>query len=445
MPKTATFFECSYISVDASSRTLKFAYTIGFPDEETKVFTETVVLPQDLPLKRSLEDSLVQNILQNIHLVLGMSYWKLYCPKEIRVPLLQLTKEQADFWNTTYTKGLGEFFYKNTIDFRGLVQFPYQEFTPSLPQKIELTNRSILPVGGGKDSLVSAQVLLEKHAYFDLFAVNPHPLQHNISEIMQKKLFATQRIIDPQVFELVASKGVYDGHVPISAFHMFMYLLSAVLFDYRFVIFSNEKSASYGNIEYLGEEINHQWSKSEEFEHMFQNYIERYLVKGVVTFSLLRPYYEIEITRRFAKTCQLFFHTFSSCNRNFALQGSKNNQGKLWCGKCEKCAFVFALLAAFLPKQELVGIFGKNLYEDDTLIPTYEALLGLREFKPFECVGTPEEMKMAMRRALNREDYKDDPILKRFAQNVSNTSAQKTTTQDVFATYDTSMIPQEFL
>lgn len=43
-------------------------------------------------------------------------------------------------------------------------------------------------------------------------------------------------------------------------------------------------------------------------------------------------------------------------------------------------------------------IFGKELYEDASLAPLYRELLGISGIKPFECVGTNEEMILAMQK-----------------------------------------------
>ncbi|MDP2586080.1 MAG: hypothetical protein Q8P29_04335, partial [Candidatus Levybacteria bacterium] len=85
-------------------------FYFGFKGEKNADFTEKISFP---PVTNKIPQALVKSILNNLMLILGISYWKLYCPKEIIVESNFLTKEQAEFWNTIYTKGLGEFFYKN--------------------------------------------------------------------------------------------------------------------------------------------------------------------------------------------------------------------------------------------------------------------------------------------------------------------------------------------
>ena len=53
------------------------------------------------------------------------------------------------------------------------------------------------------------------------------------------------------------------------------------------VAMSNERSASVGNVEYLGKEINHQWSKGIVFERMLQLY-DRTFIAGSFREALRR-------------------------------------------------------------------------------------------------------------------------------------------------------------
>lgn len=63
-------------------------------------------------------------------------------------------------------------------------------------------------------------------------------------------------------------------------------------------------------------------------------------------------------------------------------------------------------------------MFGHNLYGDRELVPLFRELLGLKGFKPFECVGTPEEVKVAMYMAHERGEFDEDIIMKLFEDEV---------------------------
>jgi len=350
-------------------------------------------------------------------LILGISYWKTYCPREIIIESNFLTKKQADFWNIIYTKGLGEFFYKNKIDFRGRVKFPYveniQEKAISFPRK----ERVLLGLGGGKDSIVAAELLKAQNKDFDLFTVGTSKVQENVADVIGKKPILIKRELDPKLFELNKKKDVYNGHIPISVIYAFLGLLAGILYDYRLIVVGNEKSANYGNVEYLGEMINHQWSKSEEFEKLFTDYVKKFITSDVSYASILRNMTELEAIREFVKYPK-YFKVFSSCNRNFKiLRSAQNDIRSKWCGKCAKCLFVFTMLSAFLSKKEVLGIFGKNLFEDKTLLKIFKELLGLENFKPFECVGTPKEVNEALKKISEKGEFNKTFLMEFYVKN----------------------------
>lgn len=380
-------------------------------------FSEKILFPV---VSTPIPKAILTSILNNLMLILGISYWKLYCPKDIQIENFYLTKEQAKFWNTVYTKGLGEFFYENKIDFRGLIQFPY-----SLEKEIKLISvnrqdRCLLPIGGGKDSIVSVELLKQHKIDCDLLVVGESQIQTDVCLQINKKQIVIRRELDPKLFGLNKQDG-FNGHIPVSAIYAFLTVFAAIVYDYRYIIVSNEKSANFGNVSYLGQEINHQWSKSVEFEKMFKDYVRQYIVTDVEYFSLLRPFTELKIAQMFCKYSQ-YFSLFSSCNTNFKINSNSLEYQTLvnhkWCAKCSKCAFVFAMLAAFLSKKEIIKIFGENLFDDISLIHFYKELLGIEKFKPFECVGTPSEMKQALYLIYQKNDFNDSLVMQLFIKEI---------------------------
>ena len=383
-----------------------------------------------------------RSVLESLFLLLGISYWKLYCPRKIVIRPFSLSLEQADFWNTVYTKGLGEFYYQNKIDFRGLVQFPYSNQSRSTRESTRTSDRSLVLMGGGKDSIVTAELLKKQKKEFSLFTLNPVPLQQRIAATVDANLVEFRRTLDPQLFHLNKTGSYYNGHVPITAIYSFMGLLASMLYGYGFVVASNERSANYGNVSYLGQEINHQWSKSFEFEELLRDYIRRYITSDVTYFSLLRPIHEVAIVKLFSEYDR-YFSLFSSCNRNFTI--SPSSDSTLWCGQCPKCAFVFLLLSAFLPKETVQKIFKKNLFGDASLVGTYKELLGLEGFKPFECVGTPEESLWAFYQVLKRGEYNSDIVVQTLSKAVSEHGEEiKTFERTIFDISKKHAIPKEF-
>ena len=385
--------------------------TIDFHYETSGLhFTEKIILPDGIP--SSIEDKLVNNVLESLHLILGVTYFKMYCPKKIIIPYL-LSRTQSDFWNTVYTKGLGEFFYKNRIDFRGLINFPYSD-SPDNILPIQLRqldkakkDRTLVGIGGGKDSIVALELIKSQKKPVTgliLETGNSH-IQREVAKTAGIKFLLVRRKLDDKIFEL---KNIHHGHVPFSAIFAFIALLVSVIYDFSSIITANEKGSNFGNLDYLGSEINHQWSKSEEFENLFRNYVRQFITPNINFFSILRPYSEMEIAKIFS-SYKKYFPVFSSCNRNFKIKGNAGQ--KKWCGKCAKCAFVFIILASQLPKEQVISIFKKNMFEDESLTPLFKDLIGEGSLKPFDCVGTFEESRQALEIIKNKKEFDVSKII----------------------------------
>ncbi len=410
MPSTAQRFIFESISFP-SQQEVAFHYRVELEENAAQHYTETLTFPEEI--SSFLSTNQAKPFLQSLHLMLGVSYWKAHCAPKIEIEAgYGLFKEQAEFWNTMYTKGLGEFFYVNSIDFRGLVQFPVAEKGIASIQLVTDNKQALVPFGGGKDSLVTAERLQRAQTPFSLIALNPQPLQFRVAEKIGQPLIAISRKVDPTFLQQSQEKSIYTGHVPMTAMYTFVALLVAAAKGIGQVILSNEHSANEGNVEYLGFEINHQWSKSQECEQLMAQYISSSLTPSIHLTSLLRDMSELQIIEEFVSYPQYFFD-FSSCNKNFALAGSKNVDGSLWCGTCPKCAFVFAGLAAYLPKETVLSIFHKNLLDDAELVDLYKQLLGIKDMKPFECVGTAEEVRKAFRVIVERGEFSGDVVMQK--------------------------------
>lgn len=444
-PTQPTEFIFSHYSLDHVSGQATFEYKIRFAERAEETYVELLSLPEEA--KRNLEtipSEILERCLQSLHLVLGVSYWKLYCPSRMYIEAgYGLDTEQVAFWTAVYTKGLGEFYYRNQIDFRGLVQFRVTEDSSKSGIPFERTDRVLLPIGGGKDSMVSADLLTEAGIEFRPFYSGSSKVQEGVLSFFDQPKLSIRGRLDQRMIERAKSGEAYNGHVPISTIWSFVSVFMAVLCDYRWIAFSNESSASEGNTEYLGEEINHQWSKSFEAEQLIRDYVHMFITPSVTTFSLLRPLHELAIAKLFARSPQYLGHV-SSCNRNFVVsQAQPEREGKAyWCGSCPKCAFVFALLAPFIPKPQLVDAIGKDLFADESLAPLYRELLGLMGFKPFECVGTAEETRLAFYLAHKTGGYAGEPIMRLFEEEVMPLAQDRKALEERILTPDASAIAE---
>lgn len=405
-------------------------------------FKEKIILPHTLNWFYS--DIILHKILQSVHIALGMSYWKLYCSQEIQFSSYSLSQREADFWNIVYTKGFGEFYYQNKINFYDLIHFPSNKSIEDTPNRCTMRDRSLVGIGGGKDSIATSRILQNAGFYINGFVVETqktYPLINNILDTLKINGVIIKRKIDPKLFELNKQSDIYNGHIPISVIYAFLGVLSAYLYDYTNIIVSNERSSDFGNVKYLNEIINHQWSKSSEFEYLFQRHIRQTITPDIKYFSLLRPFSELQIAQLIANEKE-FHQIFSSCNKNFTLSNIVLSN---WCGACPKCAFTFILMAAFCNKDSIMNIFGENFLDKPELLPLYKQLFGFEGHKPFECVGTPEEATVAMSMIHDKNEFEDTIVMKNFIScilpNIHNIKKHK---QDVFTLKKYSNMPLKF-
>ena len=353
-------------------------------------FEPQVIFPKISQQRLDLLGSSLKTLVFNLGLVELISYWKSACPPEIIIKAGFLSQEQITFWQNLLIQGLGEFYFENKIDFtrEDLVEFRIDADVPKFEScSTELKNRDLVLVGGGKDSAVTLDILSRSAQEFNCLGLNPTTSSKKIMEIGGcKNPIVISRIIDPSLLEL-NRLGYLNGHTPFSAYLAFLSVLVGVLYDYKNIIVSNEASSSEANTEWFGMEVNHQYSKTFEFETLFKYYTQRFLSPYADYFSFLRPLNELQIARLFAQM-EKYHLDFRSCNA-----GSKKG---IWCGKCPKCISTYLMLYPFLG-EKLSQIFGNDLLEDEDIVPIIEGLLRVNNIlKPFECVATVEETKVAI-------------------------------------------------
>ncbi|HSX23521.1 MAG TPA: hypothetical protein VLE74_00250 [Candidatus Saccharimonadales bacterium] len=376
---------------DASEKTLSLHYCM---DDELH-FTETYRF--DFEFVPGYSQEALRRAFELLHLVAGVSYYKTYIPAELAVSSAQIDGPTAHFLSQVYQKGLGEFFYINQLDPASAVTFPTTghdvkpiEFAPG--------EGLLIGLGGGKDSLVSTEIL-RGQPKVATWSLNHRPQLQPLVERVGLPHFYVEREWDQQLRTLNA-QDAYNGHIPISAIFACVGVIVAILSGYRDVVVSNESSASEPNLHYQGVAINHQYSKSLEFEQDFQATLSRMYGDSVQYYSFLRPLSELRIAELFAgRGFDKYHDVFSSCNRAF----THNSDRLFWDGVCAKCAFVFLALTPFVQRERLEELFsGKNLLLDPSLEPTYRQLLGIEGDKPLECVGEVKESRAAMRLATQR-------------------------------------------
>lgn len=354
-------------------------------------------------------DGIPEEQLQSLAFQIGMtelvSYWKIACPKRVVVKPFALAEAQKAFWKKLYYNGLGEFLYLNSISVSEKDLMQIESVGNQLFAKVDLSleERTLVPVGGGKDSVVTLECLRNEMPVVPLI-VNPRGATLNCVKTAgygENDFIVINRTLDPTMLKLNA-EGYLNGHTPFSALLAFISVLVAFGSRSKYIALSNENSANESTVP--GTNINHQYSKSIEFERDFRNYVDGNLNDKVQYFSFLRPLSELQIAKLFAR-CEAYHPVFRSCN-----VGSKTDS---WCGHCPKCLFTWIILSPFLSRERLTAIFGKDLMADASLQPIFEELNGTVAVKPFECVGTVEEVRACME-AVNGNRNQVNEILSRF-------------------------------
>jgi hypothetical protein len=377
------------------------------------IFNPTLKI-KNIPIKaKKLEKEIIDNLVFNLGMIESFSYWKAFCSPEIVVSAGSLNADQTNWWEKLLINGMGQYFFENKINFK-IKNFVKIVSENKSKQKIKLfktTKKEILlPIGGGKDSAVSLQLLNRYKKDISCFLLNPSLAAERMAERSGCKVIVCERKLDPLLLEL-NRKGYLNGHTPFVAYLSFVSTLVSAVFNKKYIILSNEKSSNEGNIVYLGEEINHQYSKTYEFENRFRSYVKKYL-EDVEYFSLLRPLYELQIAKIFAEFKD-YFPVFVSCNEaEKTCSGTKKKTGE-WCGVCSKCLFVYMILYPFTSVTELKKIFKEDLFNKKELLPMMLDLITEDKEKPWECVGTKKESLIALYLSWKKNLIKDleQPLL----------------------------------
>ncbi len=383
---------------------LQFVFHIE-PDLD---FTPTLTIPDiDPAVWQALSPAALNNLAFHLGLIEIPSYWKATCSPVISIEAGLLDQQQIDWWHALLLNGMTEFFYVNQINFTTpgfvTIQAHPDQNAPAL-QPATLTppaERVLVPIGGGKDSVVTLETLRHQPLDIGCLSLNPTLAARDIVQTGGfERYHVVRRTIDSTLLRLNEA-GYLNGHTPFSALTGFLSVVCAVLYGYGRVAVSHERSSNEGNIIYHGREINHQDSKTFGFEQAFRRYISTYLAPGVDFFSFMRPLYELQITRLFANLTP-YHPVFRSCNK-----GSKTNS---WCHNCPKCLFVYTALFPFVSAEAMGRIFQEDLFARADLVPLALQMLDHQQQKPFECVGTNEETLIAFYLCCQKIRHQGHPL-----------------------------------
>jgi hypothetical protein len=398
-------------AVDAERGMLSLRYEL-----DGREFTERVTLPPGA--RWHTEEARAAARL--VFLLSGVSYYKTAAPPVIDFGETALTGTEEAFLREFYLQGLAEFAYRNSLDLTPLsLQTQRAPDRPPTPLAPSSPKRALVPFGGGIDSIVTVEQVRQQAdvALFvvsrpaDRFAAIEQP-----AAVTGLPVVRAEREIDPQLLRS-AELGFLNGHVPVTGILSAIAVLAAVLEDRDAVVMSNEWSASIPTLEFDGRPVNHQFSKSEEFEAAFRAVLATSAARLPDYFSWLRDRTELWVGREFAKLGP-YHASFRSCNKAFYTERARRFAH--WCGQCDKCVFIDLILAPFLPAGALRQIFavaGEPL-DDPALKPKFRSLLGAGA-KPFECVGEVTECRAAVLMAARRDDRAGSGLLQELAAEVA--------------------------
>ena len=319
----------------------KLIITYDFEIENLVVFKPALEIHFPKGFQNTISPDYYCHLVFQYGLAEMISYWKVTCSPLIRIHCGILTSEQIIFWQDLFYQGLGEFRYINQIT-NHKNEFVKLECDEIEPEKYFFfkpynnSNLEMVPIGGGKDSIVTLEILCKNRRNPLLFFLNPTNSGYKIaaaSGVPQSHWVIVKRQIDKNLLKL-NDLGYLNGHTPFSALLAFMTILVSVPLGVSKIILSNESSAEEGNVLWNGEIVNHQYSKSFDFEKNMDRYAQQYLTPQTRYFSFLRPLKEIQIAKLFAKFTK-YHEYFKSCN-----VGQKND---IWCCQCSKCLFVWVI------------------------------------------------------------------------------------------------------
>lgn len=390
---TGKLFVYENVRVAEDRHTVYFDYRIE-TDSDSFALSESLTFPLPLPVRSDTVDRL----LRALHLALGISYYKTFLPPEIDYAYA-MTEDEASFWNEVFKHGLGEFLYKNNRSTQDLAQFHAQEGTisPGLVDDVAWQNSALLGIGGGKDSIVAGELLKELSVDVKGFVLATRDNKGQaqaVADVMGVDLHAIERRLDKKILELNNLDGALNGHIPISLIFALTGSMLAALQGSSYVIVANEASASIPHTEHEGDAVNHQWSKSLEFEKLFQDFLHKNISEKLHYTSIVRQLTSVGVAKIFS-SYPAYFEVFTSDNSHFKINKDEETHPR-WGDKSAKSLSSFILLAPWLPAEAMMRAFGQNFLDKPELEELFYNLLGAGNETILDCVGTPDELRLSL-------------------------------------------------
>ena len=372
---------------------------------------------------------------------LGISFapflFKLSDFARVEVRTAPLDDESLAFFEAFLVHGMGEFRYLQGLDPARPIDVRAEPLVRSLPPSVvPVEERLLMLNGGGKDTIVAAELLKAGGQPFTWLTIRPNDTRRRVIELSGVR--EALEVGYEQDANIARLSRYPWGHVPHTSIVLGFGVLAALVTRHRYVAAGNEFSSSSSNLRFNGMEVNHQYTKSFAFEHGFASFIRRCVTPSIEVFSVLRPFHDLQLARLFAAHRKYFPH-FISCNRGI--------RSATWCMRCPKCAFTALALYPFLGREDMLSVFGEDpLQRPGIRRHVLELVTG--SFKPWECVGTREESGLALRMLLDRNpklQFYQAPSRARMEVAVADVDAASTAHRYLDVTQSAHAIPPAVL
>ena len=374
-------------------------------------FAERVEFPAS---DRDAAQDAIQTLARLVALAMGTSYFKAQ-PTSIVETQFALTPRQYTLATDIYSNGLGEFYVRNELQFPPDLSIEASALMALSPApQASRSNSAIVAFGGGKDSHVARAVIEQSGGDARLASVCLSPrVADRLSKMSDLDIEFIWRTLDPKLIDLNASGSVLNGHIPITAINSALLCLHAHRQGIGSVVFANERSASVATMSLPdGTKVNHQHSKSLQFEGFFRDALNEAVDDTLDYYSVLRPCGELWTIKALVEHAEPALNIFASCNRNFVFAGpQKLRPDQNWCNHCSKCVYTAILLATVCSIDRLERIMDGNPFREMENAHHVRELTGILDVKPWECVGDVDEIVTALSFIYSRPRWADLPLL----------------------------------
>ena len=241
----------TYEKYDINETFSEIIITYYFNIDGKEKFNPTLKFSKSIIKNNNIDKDFFNYLVFHIGLIELISYWKCICPKEVEVSAGYIDHEQIEWFKKLYYYGLGEFFYTNKInvsydDFMHISCTSKEKYTPNINYH---GTGNLIPVGGGKDSVVTLELL--KGMDNTTFIINPKSAMLECSKIAgYDNPIIVNRTIDKNLIRL-NKEGYLNGHTPFSSLVAFITYFISYLSNKKYIVLSNESSANASNVKVL--------------------------------------------------------------------------------------------------------------------------------------------------------------------------------------------------